>query len=70
MKMNGARSMKILFASPAPNTQHPVQTMVSVYLHIFGQSQLKVSSRQLQRSSVKCEIMLVVAKSSAETHSC
>jgi len=33
--MNGARFMKILFASPAPNTQHPAQTMVNIYLYIF-----------------------------------
>lgn len=35
MKMSGVRSMKILFASPAPNTQHPAQTMVNIYLYAF-----------------------------------
>lgn len=31
-KMNGVRSMKTSFASPAPNTQHPAPTTVSIYL--------------------------------------
>lgn len=36
MRMNGIRSMKTSFASPAPNIQHPAQTMV-----IFNFSYIK-----------------------------
>lgn len=61
MKMNGVRSMKTSFASPAPNTQHPAPTMVSIYLYtslvIRAEDFLLETADYLECSiSVTCEI--------------